>query len=117
MITVKFHKNKDNFVYGFEVKGHAGYAPSGSDIICSAVSALAHTAIGSFLDLTEYRIKYEISEAEGYMKCEIIDIDNSNRDDRITAEVLMKSFEIGCRQIINSYGKKYLKVVNSSFNK
>ena len=27
------------------ITGHAGYAPHGQDIVCSAVSAISHTAV------------------------------------------------------------------------
>ena len=36
---------------GFEAKGHTGYAGSGEDIVCAAVSALTQTA---YLGLAEY---------------------------------------------------------------
>lgn len=34
-------------VVGFRVSGHAGYAESGSDIVCAAVSVLAYNTINS----------------------------------------------------------------------
>ena len=115
MITVKLYRSENNFYKGFEVSGHAGYAPSGSDIICSAISALAHTAIASLKELTGYDVRYDIRENEGYMKCFIMEVPTLNDNDKIKAEVIIKSFYIGCRQISDSYGKKYIKLVNSSF--
>lgn len=47
MTTVKLIKNGGNTI-GFDVSGHSGYAESGSDIICAAVSSavsLAETII------------------------------------------------------------------------
>ncbi len=35
------------------VKGHAGYAPPGQDIVCEAVNALVHTLIASIEELTD----------------------------------------------------------------
>ena len=32
---------------GFHVKGHAGYAEEGSDIVCSAISALTTTCVNA----------------------------------------------------------------------
>ena len=43
------------------IKGHAGYADAGNDIVCAAVSALAQTLIRSIEDLTETKIEYDIS--------------------------------------------------------
>jgi len=115
VIKVTLFKTGDDFVKKFTVEGHAGYAPSGSDIICSAVSALTYTAIGSLQELTGYEISYEVRENDGYMKCEIHNIKHEKGNDEITAEVIMNMFDIGCRQISDGYGKKYVKVVDSSF--
>ena len=32
---------------GFHVKGHAGYAEEGSDIVCSAISVLTTTCVNA----------------------------------------------------------------------
>jgi len=115
VIKVTLFKTGDNFIKKFTVEGHAEYAPLGSDIICSAVSALAFTAIGSLNDLTGYDVSCEVRDNDGYMKCEIKDIKLAKGNDEITARVIMNTFDIGCRQISDSYGKKYVKVVDSSF--
>ena len=38
MIRAKFFYSKDGICVGFEVSGHSGFADSGLDIVCSAVS-------------------------------------------------------------------------------
>ena len=38
---------------GFDVYGHAGYSEAGSDIVCSAVSALVINAVNSIEKFTE----------------------------------------------------------------
>ncbi len=38
MIRAKFFYSKDSICVGFEVCGHSGFADSGLDIVCSAVS-------------------------------------------------------------------------------
>jgi uncharacterized protein YsxB (DUF464 family) len=40
LISVRIFRGSDSGIRGFEVSGHAGYAPHGKDIVCSAVSAL-----------------------------------------------------------------------------
>ena len=35
---------------GFDIRGHADYAPHGEDIVCAAVSVLAITAVNSLLE-------------------------------------------------------------------
>lgn len=43
---------------GFTVKGHAGYAPIGQDIVCAGISTLVQTLIESIETLTADKIKY-----------------------------------------------------------
>lgn len=53
MIDVYICKPGDHYTE-FQVKGHAGYAEMGKDIVCSAVSALTVTlenALGQLLDI------------------------------------------------------------------
>ena len=38
MIKAKFFYSKDDVCVGFEVYGHSGFADSGLDVVCSAVS-------------------------------------------------------------------------------
>lgn len=48
-----------------EVKGHAGYAPAGHDIICAAVSTLAYT-LAQNLALTLCMDEYSAQFEDGY---------------------------------------------------
>ena len=42
-------KDKQGMIVGYKVSGHAGYSEEGSDIICSAVSALTQAPLlGSY---------------------------------------------------------------------
>lgn len=43
MIKVNVKMNSGDIV--IDVKGHAGYAPHGQDIVCAAVSAILQTAV------------------------------------------------------------------------
>lgn len=45
MITVKVSKGE------VQIKGHAGYAPIGEDIVCSGVTALYQTTVGYIADV------------------------------------------------------------------
>jgi len=44
MIKVKITRN-GQLIRGFSLRGHSDYLPRGSDIVCSAVSALSQTAV------------------------------------------------------------------------
>ena len=47
MTHITFFKNSEKEITGFYSAGHAGYAESGSDIICSAISVLTINTINS----------------------------------------------------------------------
>ena len=54
MITITQNSN------GFDIHGHAGYAPEGQDIVCAGVTALFQTLIESMEKLTTDRIQTNI---------------------------------------------------------
>lgn len=76
------------------IKGHAGYAEHGKDIVCAAISALTQTFIASVEELTAAQIKYVISGGNA-------DIRYTEFTDR--AQVLLDSFFIGCELIAREY--------------
>ena len=50
MITVRIF-DKTGILYGFEVTGHSGSAPSGEDIVCAAVSSAAYMTANTVTDI------------------------------------------------------------------
>ncbi|MBQ9855288.1 MAG: ribosomal-processing cysteine protease Prp, partial [Clostridia bacterium] len=46
MTKVVFYSDEKGMIWGFEASGHAGYAESGSDIVCAAISALTQATAG-----------------------------------------------------------------------
>ncbi len=64
MTTVKLIKTDGNIV-GFDVSGHSGYAESGNDIVCAAVTSavcLVETVINdSFMADAEVTVEPEIA--------------------------------------------------------
>jgi uncharacterized protein YsxB (DUF464 family) len=53
MTHITFFKNSEKEITGFYSAGHAGYAESGSDIICSAISVLTINTINSIEAFTD----------------------------------------------------------------
>ena len=82
------------FEGGITIKGHAGYAPQGQDIVCAAVSTLAQTLIASIEALTEDAIQYDIQS--GW-----IDIKHGKLS--ANAQVLIDSFFVGVEMIADNY--------------
>lgn len=61
MINFTFFR-RDNIYYGFEEKGHAGYAESGDDIVCSAISAMTMLVINAIEVAYASNVDYKIDE-------------------------------------------------------
>lgn len=53
MIQIKFSKSENGKTIILEVKGHAGQAPIGQDIVCASVSILAYTVAQAVLNMGE----------------------------------------------------------------
>ena len=105
MINVYLSYNEDGYFNGFQIAGHANYKPYGEDIVCSAVSILGYTTIRSLIEVVkipEDKIHYKKDDKTGFLKLEIKNISN---DKNIKAELIMKTFEVGIKSIIESYPK------------
>ena len=70
MIKVTIYQSSEGKISGFAVQGHAGYAESGSDIVCAAVSVLTQNTVNSIEQFTEDRFSVDVDEKEGglYLK-------------------------------------------------
>jgi uncharacterized protein len=110
---VFLHTTEEGFIRGFTVSGHSGYAESGQDIICSAVSALSQTVISALKEMTDLEVRYRIEEEKAYIECEIVQEVFDDQNQYLIAFTIMRVFEIGCRKISESYGKQYLRVIES----
>lgn len=129
MIHAIILKNIDStdetgMISGIDVQGHAGYAEEGKDIICSAVSAIMYTAAGALEEIAGFTGCYSVSP--GGMKIDImgntnnVQMDNTNnvimrkvnneKDSSVIVQTILKTAEIGLKQIEISYGSKYISV-------
>ena len=66
MITVRVERTGDSFSM-FQVTGHAGYAQSGYDIYCAAVSALTLNTVNSIEVLCKDRV--DAKDRDGFLIC------------------------------------------------
>ncbi len=107
MIKVNIGKDSAGSIKTFVVKGHAGFAEEGSDIVCSAVSAIAFTAIGAIEELIG--LKGFFKQKSGFMSCKLdMELSPEKRHD---ANVIMAAAEIGFKQIEYAY-PDYVKVLD-----
>ena len=65
MLTVRFRRDSRERLSSFLAEGHAGWAESGEDIVCAAVSAILQTAE---LGLTTYaKLALSVEKTTGRM--------------------------------------------------
>lgn len=104
MIRVKFYEKKDGTLYGFTFRGHAGYAASGSDILCSAVSILGINTVNAVESFTNDRFQSDMEESDGYLSFKICS--------RVSPEslLLLKTLRLGIEGIAAEYGSQYVKI-------
>lgn len=96
MIVVDVRKD------GITVAGHAGYADTGNDIVCAAVSVLAQNLIQSIEAFTQDRISYQVREGH-------IGIRYKNLSEQ--GKLLVDSFFIGICAVANTYGENYVHIL------
>lgn len=82
------------------IKGHSGYAPIGSDIVCSSVSSIAITSINAILKIDETSILYR--QDEGFLEVEI-------KKHTKVIDLLIENMMELLKELENDY-KKYVKI-------
>jgi len=102
MIKIVAKKDKEDIVF-LECSGHSGFAESGKDIVCSAVSTLVQNAILSLQKIANIPVKYVIDEAKAFLSIDIKNISNYD------AQIIMKSTFLGLQALQKSY-KKYIDI-------
>ena len=105
MIQVIVKKQKDNII-GFHIEGHSGYAEHGSDIICSAVSALALNCVNSIDEFTEDSFSVESDEERGLIDFKLTVVPSEQ------SQLLLRSMFLGISGIEKSYGSQYVTIIN-----
>ncbi len=106
MIRIAVIRDREGRITGFSIKGHAGQAPEGNDIVCAAVSAVAYAAVGALEELAGVSAGDRI-EKDGHMEFGVGE--NLDRGNREKAAVILGTAEVGFRQIAHSYSK-YVKI-------
>ena len=104
MICVTVVQTQDKQIRAFQVAGHAEYAESGQDIVCSAVSALTITTINAMEAYTSQPFEVFQDEEDGVITVNFLeDLDHD-------AALLMNSLILGLKTIENEYNGEYIHV-------
>ena len=105
MTTVRIWKEKTGQRYkAFEFCGHAGFAKSGKDIVCAAISALSATTVNSIIKLCADKPNIYADEKNAIIRCTFSEFSSDE------ATLLINSMIIGLEQIREQYDNKYIDI-------
>ena len=104
MILVTLIRAGEN-ILGFECKGHAGFAPAGSDIICAAVSILTTTCANALESVAGKEAEAEVKD--GYMRVCLPEREAS-RD----TQIIFRTIVQGLSDLAEEY-PKYLRLTEN----
>lgn len=100
MINITISLNPGNRIKEFCITGHACFSEYGSDIVCSAVSAVAQTAV---IGLQQYFGKtVEVEQQEGRLICVVPEL---KPGEYIAAEAILRTMYWGLRAIEAQYSR------------
>ncbi len=104
MIRVLVVKTTDDQIRAFQVSGHAGYAESGQDIVCSAVSALTINTVNALEKLTDTVFEAEADPENGTITV------NFTEDPDHDGRLLVNALILGLTTIEKENNGDYLHV-------
>ena len=91
--------NTDGSIRRFTVDGHSGFAESGEDIVCAAVSSTVWMTINGIEKQNLAKLSYE--ECDGFVKCILSDKSEG-------ADILLDSLVMFITELSGQY-KEFLK--------
>ena len=106
MITVNILMTSKDEIKGLKVNGHADFSEHGSDIVCSAVSALTQTALLGLMEVVKLDLKYCIKE--GYLSFDMPLIEDEEK--KLKAYAIMDTMILGLRNIESNYSP-YIRLI------
>lgn len=93
MITVELSYDRAGRITAYEVRGHAGYAEEGQDIICSAVSALTQAPLLGFEEHLHIKPSVVIDQKDGVLKVAL------NNEPNDMTEAILQTMKLACESI------------------
>lgn len=101
MIEATFRRDDAGYIVSYEIKGHAGSAENGFDIVCAAVSTLAITTENGINQLVGFTPISEVDyENGGYLYVEILaDLNQENEYDAIIIRESIARLSNNCDSI------------------
>lgn len=103
MIKFSIYRSGDGRISRLQIKGHAGYAEKGYDIVCSAVSTALWMAMKGIEEQGLAQLSYR--EEDGFVDCHI------GGERTSEADAILKSLEITIFELAKQF-KKNVFIVN-----
>ncbi len=101
MTRVVFFSRADGRLAGFEAGGHSGYARSGSDIVCAAVSALTQAAVGGIECVVKAPAEVTQDGESGYLK--LVISDTATEEQLRDSQILLNTLKMALKTISDDY--------------
>ncbi len=99
MIRIYVKRDKENNIVEYNVTGHSGYGRHGSDIVCSAVSALTQANIIGLIKVLGIS-GVEHSTRDGMLRCIMPPLDGRGRHE---ANILLDTMFCALKNIEENY--------------
>ncbi|MDD2481374.1 MAG: ribosomal-processing cysteine protease Prp [Lutispora sp.] len=106
MITVNILTTAEDKIKELKVNGHADFSEHGSDIVCSAVSALTQTALLGLVEVVKLDFKYCIEE--GLLSFSLPHIKDGAK--KLKAHAILDTMILGLRNIETNYSP-YIRLI------
>ncbi|MDD2226970.1 MAG: ribosomal-processing cysteine protease Prp [Clostridia bacterium] len=106
MTTIKIFKQK-KMIISIECSGHSGYAEKGSDIVCSAISAIIGTCYLGLKNVVKAEFKHSQDDEKGYFLIKI----NENLDTILMekAQIILQTTVLSLTELSKDY-KKFVTI-------
>lgn len=105
MTKFLFYK-RDGVYYGFRETGHTGFADSGEDILCSALSAMTMLLINSievsFASDVDYKIDEETADITFFARGALSDFESDEKK-RYAVAGVMYAFYLQINDLLEDY--------------
>ena len=98
---------KGSHIVKYTVEGHTGYAESGSDIVCAAVSVVATHTLNGLTEIVNVTVGYEVRDA--YFEC--IVPDNLSEEERKLSDVLLDTMYLTFKDLEEQY-EEYITIID-----
>ena len=66
--TVTFVKRSDGALLGYRAEGHSGYAESGADIVCAAISALTQSTLNGLKNVLKAPVMFDQDDGGAFIE-------------------------------------------------